>query len=816
MRRFTKVASLLAAMSVLACSVAFAAPLEFIPGDLDSATETFVLSQDVTGSGPATAMGDQIVSPDTTGKPGASLLKFDALVSEDGFITVSNAFGVLSTDKTVATDNPAFSKVLVRSTTFPLDMTFVVSLDGVVAPNKINFGLRSGFENKGDNANNEDKISTTCKIYCDNFHYYMSTLSSFDVDASVAARTATANVEWDATGDKEFYVECCDHFGLVASDDSGAGLGDTASTGSSDMVIAHLSETPFLRVRVADEFKVRAAALADNTSRDFRATYWDTMFYNTDGAVDVPEGKTYNMGVAYTISEDCGTCGTTACTFSPLTSSPLPYVAVTNLGTKNVYIEKNVSDNPGLVIAADQTLTSNSSWLCNLWCGLCTYEDMMSGDLAPGWGALEGGLIVGEKVGPAGNHSLLYDCICHLFPAFTNTWKGAGNADFNYRAYQADGAYGPNPKYNENVVTKITGRMNTAWHGDSASTSGLCASCSQTGLFVYYPCYCLETPYEKALGFKDLVFHSVKENSEFLPVKAKTLSLESFNQDKATGDYAAVNTVLSMDVAPAGTDAADVILTKLTWDLSAANLSDAGMLNLASGQWWRSELWNKMDIKINGHVLDASGVTNVSANEMTPAELSFLTVVNGPQRELVATSDIDVNLYVFVVDSDKDAIEYYKTASPDNNRFLVVFDGKKDGKFSVSGSVVKKSGDVPVSDDFALTASTLELNIAVEADKAKTLGTKNVPAGSVVVWTVVSDDIATISATSGDSITVTGVAVGSTTVHAAISGDANVSADCTITVKSVAPSGDSGGGGCNVGFAPALLLLLAPLAFLKK
>ncbi|NCC97170.1 MAG: SYNERG-CTERM sorting domain-containing protein, partial [Synergistales bacterium] len=231
--------------------------------------------------------------------------------------------------------------------------------------------------------------------------------------------------------------------------------------------------------------------------------------------------------------------------------------------------------------------------------------------------------------------------------------------------------------------------------------------------------------------------------------------------------------------------------------------------------WWRADFWNKLAIKVNGIKLDATNVTNVSANDLTASELSFLTILDGPQRNLTTTTDVKVGLVVFVVDSDDSAVKYYKTSK--GNRFLVIYDGKKDSKFSYKAYISKADGVTPEPEVFGVTAGKSELNVAVDADKATDITAKNVAAGAEVIWSVSSSDIVSLDKTVGLTVKATGLKAGSAVVTAKVSGDEAKSADVTITVKNEAPapSGDSGGG-CNVGFAPALLLLLAPLAFLKK
>ncbi len=770
MRRFTKVASLLAAMSVLACSAAFAAD-PYYPGALVGTTDVRLLA-----SGDAGATNSQpfstIVSPDHDAA-GTALKSFIVSASDD--ITLSNDHGLFALPEGGYYLGTSFDKLLVRTTADTFTMTFVVSNDNHGTASKdLVLGLRGGYEyNVPAAEKNLLGLASNCTLACTNFYHSMN--HSDPLSADQTAFTMTDTVKWIGTGATAYYVECCDHFGLAASTDL-SGLSPISSD-SRDMVVAHLSTTPFLRVRIASADQVlsddsKYVEAKSDDLKDFRAPYWRHKDLQT-GAVDVPDGKTFNMGVLYADSSDCLVCGTPTCD-----NGYLPVVAVTNLGDKAVDIVANYGSASVLDVA---------SWLCNSWCGLCEFDDMMSGDQ----GSLGDGLFT--TIATVKAQSALGDCVCHIYPAFTNTFKGKGNVDIAWTGKSAS------------ATTTIAGRVNTSWAKANLSSGGLCASCVEEASF-YYPCNCLETYYIDTIGAQLRFAHD------------GDLKVVSYNNNDSTvaGDYERVEVVFGLNA----NKSADILLTKLAWNLESSALSDAGLLNLSSGQWWRGELWNKMAIKLNGITLDSSNVQSVAgADTFSSDELSFLTIVDGPQApapdfKLGATDTAEVSLFVFVMDSDDNAVRYYKDAVT-GNQFLVVYDGKKDGEFKLEGIIAKKSGDTPVSADFGLSASALELNIGVDADKAKTLSAKNAPAGAVVVWSVVSSDIATLSATSGDSITVTGVATGSTTVHAAISGDENVSADCTVTVKNE-PVHSSSSGGCNVGFAPALLLLLAPLAFLKK
>ena len=769
MRRFTKVASLLAAMSVLACSAAFAVPKHAgnLVGKIDSRALTTV-SNDYPLLHSKTY--DTIVSPDHT-KDGADFLTMSADINAF-WIDTYNVFGRYDMPNSgVWTLGVSFDKLLVRTTennfTMKYNVTNNLSAD-------LMFGLRGSFE-KQTPRNLINQLARDCTLACDNFFHAANHTSPL---APGAKAVLTDIVTWTGTGDKEFYVECCDNFGLVAAADLNAPA--VAASASRDIVVAHLSTTPFIRVRVASADQVLTSAdkyvSAKAGQKDFRSSKWRHKNLQT-GAVDVPEGQTFNLGVLYTDYSDCKVCGEPDCN-----SGYLPVVAVTNLGDKSVYIGSNYEKSGQIDIAP---------WLCNSWCGLCEFDDMMSGDK----GSLRDGVYTTAATIMA--QSGLGDCVCHIYPAFTNTFKGKGNVDIAYKAHKTEDL--------TSVATTIAGRVNTSWNRQSFNTSSLCTSCNEEAA-VYYPCDCLSTYYARALNLDTIRFAA----SSDLTVVTYTNDITK-DTAKTANDYA----LLDISFKVKDTVSRDIMLTKMSWTVKAADLNAAGLVGGAN--WWRADIWNKLAIKLNGKKLDATNVQNVSANDMTASELAFLTIVDGPQRNLTATSDITVDLFVFVIDSDENAVKYYK-APTTNNRFLVVYDGKKDGIFNLKGYVSKADGSTPAPEVFGVTAGKTELNVAVDADKATDITAKNVAAGAEVIWSVSSSDIVSLDKTVGLSVKATGLKAGSAVVTAKVSGDEAKSADVTITVKNEAPapSGDSSGGGCNVGFAPALLLLLAPLAFLKK
>ncbi|MDD4836330.1 MAG: SYNERG-CTERM sorting domain-containing protein [Dethiosulfovibrio sp.] len=769
MRRFTKVASLLAAMSVLACSAAFAVQIPLHPGNLVGKTDSRVLltvSNDVSAQGMKSY--DTIVSPDYS-FDGADFRSFGAGIIGTNIVLQSGNKNVyLSPDKYASPDTGvSFDKLLVRTTDKTFSMTFDAKNNSATS---LLFGLRSGFEKESKRAS-FNLLAKDCTLECDYFFHSANHTSPI---APGEKDTLTDTVTWTGTGNNEFYVECCDHLGFVAA--TGVDAVASALSTSKDMVVAHLSTTPFLRVRVASADQVLTSASkyvsAKAGQKDFRASAWKHSNLQTS-AVDVPEGQTFNMGVLYTDYSNCDVCGQPDCN-----NGYLPVVAVTNLGDKSVYIGSNYE-------------TEIASWLCNSWCGLCEFDDMMSGDKGSLYDGAYNKLPETIKA-----QSGLSDCVCHIYPAFTNTFKGKGNVDIAYKAHKTEDL--------SSVATTIAGRVNTSWNRQSFNTSSLCTSCNEEAA-VYYPCDCLSTYYARALGVDSIRFAA----SSDLTVVKYTNDITKDTAKTAT-DYA----LLDISFKVKDTVSRDIMLTKMSWTVKAADLNAAGLVGGAN--WWRADIWNKLAIKLNGKKLDTTNVKNMTANDMTASELAFLTIVNGPQRDLTTTSEITVDLFVFVMDSDEDDVKYYK-APTTNNRFLVVYDGKKDGIFDLKGYISKGDSVTPEPEVFGVTAGKSELNVAVDADKATDITAKNVAAGAEVIWSVSSSDIVSLDKTVGLTVKATGLKAGSAVVTAKVSGDEAQSADVTIIVKNEAPapSGDSGGG-CNVGFAPALLLLLAPLAFLKK
>ena len=125
-------------------------------------------------------------------------------------------------------------------------------------------------------------------------------------------------------------------------------------------------------------------------------------------------------------------------------------------------------------------------------------------------------------------------------------------------------------------------------------------------------------------------------------------------------------------------------------------------------------------------------------------------------------------------------------------------------------------------DEFGLNRE--ELVLSLSGDSFETIKAMNIPDGCSVIWTVSSSDIASLAPEVGPETTVTGFMVGEVIVTAKLSGDEDVSADCTVTIMEEAPPtpspepiDGSSGGGCNAtGTVPAMLLLLVPFVLFKR
>lgn len=777
MKRFAKVALLLAAMALAVSGAAFAYPLEGLPGDLANAVDVHLVSDDT-----GTKDFNFLVSQDKT----AALESLEFVISPDlaalagPSLVISNSFGVFSGDIGDAFDS-AFSKLLVRTTDKTFSMSFeVASLDGAMNT-PVTFGLWSGYERTVTPGTPGADLAADCTIECDYFfHEAQHTDPLTGANFATSKRTLDDVVTWTGTGEHEFFVECCDHLGIVASHDSAL---QASTLGSLDMVVAHLSPEPFVRVQVVDAWRVLGINLpynetyhdSDVVSTDYREWRGSEVFNVVP--VDVPEGETYNLGVHYTVSGDCAYCGTIHCIDK---NGMLPFVSVTNLGTEGVFIGENYEKN-GEIDVAD--------WLCNSWCGLCEFNDMMSGD--------QGSLLPFSLAGASGtethikSQSALWDCVCHIYPAFTNSFKVAGNVDIDWKGYKTvDGD-------KADVYTTIAGRINTSWVGKNFQSSSLCDSCDDDA-WLFEPCTCLPIIYRNALGLDSLLFATEAKLDS-----ASVNALEEVDYAGVAGEF-----VLKDDVS------ADILLTKVSLTLSGGDLQDAGLVE--AEDWWRTDLWNKLTFKINGIALDAANVESVGTEALDADELSFLTIVNGPRTQQLAESDqVDVDLFLFIYDGgDEPAVKYYKASN--GNRFLVYFDGEADGKFTYSATIEKGAAPDP-GDEFAVDPE--EVNLYLDSTTTATLEAVN--ATGTVTWEIASGDeeFVTVSPDQGTEVTVTALKVTVPSVTITAVDESGVSADSVVWVyatKPVSPDVGGSGGGCSMGFAPAALLLLAPLGFLRR
>lgn len=252
MKRFTKAALFLAALAVMAGSAAYAAlPTPILhPGDLVG-TEDFRLlaSGDVSTSYTAGQLGTKfyhtIIAPNVDNpadmnsvdgwwysilgvNSSADTSAWSLKKTYKSFDIISNVDPEMQQDwyagSFVSRDQKggpgsamyvsdglgshSFDLFLIRTTNPTVDLEFHVNQN-----NGLKVGLMGGFEVTGPKY--PGAFAGDCTLGCDNFHHEMHFNSG--------RFTETDTIHWTGTGDTAYYVECCDKFAMVASNDSGAG-----------------------------------------------------------------------------------------------------------------------------------------------------------------------------------------------------------------------------------------------------------------------------------------------------------------------------------------------------------------------------------------------------------------------------------------------------------------------------------------------------------------------------------------------------------------------------------------------------------------
>ncbi|MCF4152662.1 SYNERG-CTERM sorting domain-containing protein [Dethiosulfovibrio sp. F2B] len=176
--------------------------------------------------------------------------------------------------------------------------------------------------------------------------------------------------------------------------------------------------------------------------------------------------------------------------------------------------------------------------------------------------------------------------------------------------------------------------------------------------------------------------------------------------------------------------------------------------------------------------------------------------INVPKAYIVASSDVE--LAAVGLDKSKTVIVYCNkgVTSPQAATALV-----NRGFTSVKDY---KGGMADWGTDTSEVVQMKGLSLDLTGSDSGTISLDVVPETSVV-WTVSDPSVLKLDSATGLKVGITALKAGSATVTATISGQAKAETDVTV-------AGTSGGssGGCNVGLAPAALLFLIPLAFLKR
>ncbi|MCF7936624.1 MAG: SYNERG-CTERM sorting domain-containing protein [Synergistales bacterium] len=673
----------------------------------------------------------------------------------------------------------SWSWVLVRTTQKKLEEHFTYTVSNDAAGTDFIFGLEGGMEYDTAAPQQNGDFANDCTIACDYFYHWMQE-NRVEKGASVDFKET---LKWFGTRencavDWKYGVECCDHLTfLAASDDTGS---VSATSMDVPVVFAKLakdSEEPFVRVR----------------------DFLESEDKGTNAFIDVPSGMTYDFGVRYTVSPDCVNCGERNCVHQEL-----PYVMVTNLNNKSVKVEDNFAP-----MVNGETVVKNDSFMCNAWCGLCTSDDMMSGD--------EGLLTVGNNIT---KQSSLHNCPCTLYPGFSQTFKVAGNMDVNY-TLKKDTVNNADSTWE---TATLRGRLNTSWGMEEVATnvgdSGFCPGCPDVTYeaMLWYPCNCLIEDYKPSLS-DDVDFYVSGDVMRVMD------AVTSFDPVEAGNGYS-METFDIVDSADASQN--NVIVTVIDGMFSSANLADAGVQNTAfdgvadtAETWWHKDFWNKVDLQVT---VGDTTVNLLQDEVLSKDAMDFLSILEGPQREL-ADCNVEADLFVFVYDGGNAGVEF-KTAE-NGNRFLVIYDGAADGHYKVKANFVKQ-GAAPAAPALSALAASSTVVPGGTTDVTASVQNSDDYEGMTMVFEVplgangsVSPDHATIVSKKATTTFTAGSEDAAVTLTAFISGDKQAMSD-DVTIMVAAPTAtptpepSGGGGGCSLGFAPLALLLLAPLALVLR
>lgn len=182
--------------------------------------------------------------------------------------------------------------------------------------------------------------------------------------------------------------------------------------------------------------------------------------------------------------------------------------------------------------------------------------------------------------------------------------------------------------------------------------------------------------------------------------------------------------------------------------------------------------------------------------------------INVPRSDIeAATAD---QLPLMGLDPDKTIILYCNMGSNSAAVAQILAGHGYSNLKNYAGGMQDWSQDV----DEVVVIASQEISVS---GQASTLSV-DVPEGTSVTWSIVSPTVATatadavieLSATTGTSVDVIGLRPGTAVVRATVDGMA--STECEVIVLAASGSG----GGCDIGLAPAAVLLLLPLVLLKK
>ena len=189
-------------------------------------------------------------------------------------------------------------------------------------------------------------------------------------------------------------------------------------------------------------------------------------------------------------------------------------------------------------------------------------------------------------------------------------------------------------------------------------------------------------------------------------------------------------------------------------------------------------------ITVDGQEYSSTCTVSVSASNMTLNKTSLTLTVNGSSETLSIN-----NLPAGATVSWSSSNGSIATVSNGTVKGVAVGNATITAKVTYNSTTTDLKCTVTVNPSGSPTISntTLTLNVG----KSSTLSVNNLPTGATVSWSIPNSSIAKLSATSGTSITVTGVTVGGPVrVTATVKNGSTTIAtlSCDVTVKQASPS----------------------------